>query len=369
MAAITGLAFTVVAGSVSAAPTSLKASSSAPAASIAATTCVAQIQKGSKLVDVYENYYKYAYKKIKGTKKYRKVIVKARRKLKTSCTRQCVRTKTKKEKRYHYKTVTVKGKKKKVRTGKAFYVTVRQPVYKTVKKTVTVKKGNKLVKTKKKVRVYVFEKCKISNSSSAGTPVKVTLLANSVANLDFGAFQRVAPITGTLTGFIPGGYKLNQDNQISLTRGNLLLGQTNVFIDDDCHGGQVSAAIRTGTPTNVNLDPTRQSISTVQTSGTVTATAYTKIQLPLELRNDDDGCDQPYITTGYTEFTQTFFLKGKIVKGLGLAKLNLVSAPDPLDVQACLSPGSPTSPCNNTALVIPLPIIVSTNLMVNVAIG
>jgi hypothetical protein len=369
LAGVTAVAFALVAASVSAAPTSLKTSASTPTASAAATTCAAQIQKGSKLVDVYENYYKYAYKKIKGTKKYRKVIVRSRRKLQTSCTRQCVQTKSKKEKRYHYKTVTVKGKKKKVRTGKPYYVKVTQPVYKTVKKTVTVKKGNKLVKVKKKVRVYVFEKCKISKSSSAGAPVKVTLLNGSVANLDFGAFQRVAPVNGTLTGFIPGGYKLNQDNQISLTRGNLTLGQTNVFIDDDCHGGQVSAAIRTGTPTNVNLDPTRQSISTLQASGTVTATAYTKIQLPLELRNDDDGCDQPYITTGYTEFTQTFFLKGKIQKGLGLAKLNLTSAPDPLDVQACLSPGSPTSPCNNTALVIPLPIIVSTNLLVSVSVG
>jgi hypothetical protein len=369
LAAVTAVAFALVAASVSAAPTSLKASAPTPTASAAATTCAAQIQKGSKLVDVYENYYKYAYKKIKGTKKYRKAIVRSRRKLQTSCTRQCVRTKSKKEKRYHYKTVKVKGKKKKVRTGKPYYVKVAQPVYKTVKKTVTVKKGNKLVKVKKKVRVYVFEKCKISTSSSAGAPVRVTLLNGSVANLDFGAFQRVAPVNGTLTGFIPGGYKLNQDNQISLTRGNLTLGQTNVFIDDDCHGGQVSAAIRTGTPTNINLDPTRQSISTLQASGTVTATAYTKIQLPLELRNDDDGCDQPYITTGYTEFTQTFFLKGKIQKGLGLAKLNLVSAPDPLDVQACLSPGSPTSPCNNSALIIPLPIIVSTNLLVSVSVG
>jgi hypothetical protein len=369
LAAVTAVAFALVAASVSAAPTSLKASAPTPAASAAATTCAAQIQKGSKLVDVYENYYKYAYKKIKGTKKYRKAIVRSRRKLQTSCTRQCVRTKSKKEKRYHYKTVKVKGKKKKVRTGKPYYVKVAQPVYKTVKKTVTVKKGNRLVKVKKKVRVYVFEKCKISTSSSAGAPVRVTLLNGSVANLDFGAFQRVAPVNGTLTGFIPGGYKLNQDNQISLTRGNLTLGQTNVFIDDDCHGGQVSAAIRTGTPTNINLDPTRQSISTLQASGTVTATAYTKIQLPLELRNDDDGCDQPYITTGYTEFTQTFFLKGKIQKGLGLAKLNLVSAPDPLDVQACLSPGSPTSPCNNSALIIPLPIIVSTNLLVSVSVG
>ncbi|MDX6700843.1 MAG: hypothetical protein QOF26_1069 [Baekduia sp.] len=374
LAAITAVAFALVAASVGLAPSSFGATAPGPTAQAAATTtCTAQILKSGKLVDVSETYYKYVFKKIKGTKKYRKVIVSAKRKLQVSCSRSCVRTKSKKVKRYHYKTVTktVNGKRRKVkvRTGKPYTVTVSQPVYKTVKKTVTVKKGNRLVKTKKKVRVYVFEKCKATNSSSSGTPVKVTLLTGSVANLDFGAFQRVAPITGTLSGFIPGGYKLNQDNQISLTRGNMLLGRTDVFIDDDCHGGQVSAAIRTGTPTNVVLDPTRQSISTVQSSGTVTATAYTKIQLPLELRNDDDGCDQPYITTGYTEFLQTFFLKGKLQKGTGLAKLNLTSAPDPLDVQACLSQGSPTSPCNNSALIIPLPIIVSTNLLVNVQIG
>ena len=370
LAAITAVAFALVAASVGVAPAALKSSSTNVRATAAADTCVAQIAKGSKYVDVYERYYKYAYKKIKGSKKYRKAIVTAKRKMKVSCTRACVRTKTKKQKKYKYKTVTRKGKKVKVRTGKPRTVTVRVPIYKTVKKTVTVKKGNRLVKVKKKVRVYAFEKCKAkAGSNEAGTPVKVTMLSGSVANLDFGAFQRQAPISGTLTGFIPGGYKLNQDNQISLTRGNLLLGQTNVFIDDDCHGGQVSAAIRTGNPTNVNLDPTRQSVSTLTAAGTVTATAYTKIQLPLELRNDDDGCDQPYITTGYTEFTQTFFLKGKLQKGLGLAKLNLTSAPDPLDVQACLSPGSPTSPCNNTALVIPLPIIVSTNLWVSIKVG
>jgi hypothetical protein len=371
LACITAVAFAIVAGSVGLAPAALKTSSASPrATAAAAATCTAQILKSGKLVDVYERYYKYAYKKIKGTGKYRKVVVTARRKLQVSCTRACVRTKSKKQKKYKYKTVVKNGKKVRVRTGKPTTVTVQAPIYKTVKKSVTVKKGNRLVKVNKKVRVYTFEKCKTTgNSTDAGTPVKVTLLSGSVANLDFGTFQRQANITGTLTGFIPGGYKLNQDNQINLTRGNMLLGQTNVFIDDACNGGQVSAAIRTGNPTNVNLDPTRQSVSTLTAAGGITATAYTKIQLPLELRNDDDGCNKPYITTGYTEFLQTFFLKGKIQKGLGLNKVSLTSAPDPLDVQACLSAGSPTSPCNNTALIIPLPIIVSTSLVVGIKVG
>jgi hypothetical protein len=370
LACLCVVAFALVAASVGAAPSAVTSAGAGPTASAAAAdTCPAQILKSGKLADVYEKYYKYAYKRIKGSKKYRKVVVAAKRRLMVSCTRACVRTKTKNVKRYKYKTVVRKGRKVKVRTGKPKTVKVTVPIYKTVKKTVTVKKGNRIVKAKKKVRVYTYEKCKSSGSSAAGTPVRIALLDGSVANLDFGAFQRVAPVSGSLTGLIAGGYKLNQDNQITLTRGNLALGQTNVFIDDDCHGGEVSAAIRTGTPTNVLLDPTRQSISTLTAAGGVTATAYTKIQLPLELRNDDDGCDQPYITTGYTEFTQTFFLKGKIAKGLGLAKLTLTSPPDPLDVQACLSPGSPTSPCNNSALIIPLPIIVSTSLVVSIKVG
>jgi hypothetical protein len=341
LALITAVAFALVAASVSAAPKGLETSADAPVASAAADTCTAQIQKGSKLVDVYERYYKYAFKKLKGTKKYQKVIMQARRKMKVSCARACVKTKLKKKKRV--------------------------PVYTTVKRTVTVKKGNRLVKVKKKVRVYVFQKCKASGASSLGTPVKATLLPGSIAHLDFGAFTRDAPLSGFLSGFIPGGYQLSQDNQIQFTRGAIQLGQTNVFIDDDCNGGQVSAAIRTGSPTNVGLQPTRQSISTVLASGGVTATIYSNIQLPLELRNDDDGCNSPYITTGYSEFLQTFFLKGKIQKGTGLAKLALTSAPDPLDVVACLSPGSPTSPCNG--FQIPLPIIVSLSVTVNVQIG
>jgi hypothetical protein len=339
----TAIAFGLVAGSVSAAPAHLKRTPAQQqtTANAAATSCVAKILKGGKLVDLYERYYKYKFKKLKGSKKYKRVIVRARRKLKTSCVRQCAKTKVKKGKRY--------------------------PVYKTVKKKVTVKKKNRLVKAKRKVRVHVFEKCKVSSSSATGTPVKVTLLQGSVVNLDFGAFKREGGLTGQLTGFIPGGYNIGQDNQINLTRGNINLGQTNVFIDDDCNGGQVSAAIRTGTPTQVGLDGTRQSISTLTSAGNVTATVYTNIKLPLDLRNDDDGCNQPYITTGYSEFRQTFFVKGKIEKGTGLSKLKLTSPPDPLDVVACLSPGPPTSPCNG--FQIPLPIIVSLNLTVKIDVG
>jgi hypothetical protein len=165
---------------------------------------------------------------------------------------------------------------------------------------------------------------------------------------------------------VPGGIKLGSDFQITLTSGEIRLDPTAIFIDDDC-GGQVSAAIRTGSPTTVTLDKSRTSTSTVLANGTVTATAYMVIHLPLELRNDDSGCNSPYITTGYTDWKQTFFLKGKLDPKLALSKLRLVSAPDLIDVPSCLSPGVSTSPCNGFA--IPLATQISTQLYVAIKLA
>jgi hypothetical protein len=324
--------------------------SSAVTASIAApqgpgatpsANCVAMIQKGKKLVAVYEKVYKYKFVKVKGTKRFQRKIVFVRQKLKVPCAKQCV------------KMVKKKGKLK--------------PVYVVVNRKVLAPKHGVLRKVKKRIRTYRFVKCKAKNNgASLGTPVSITLLDGSKANLDFGAFQREAALTGTLKGFVPGGIHLGTDFQITLSSGSINLGSTAVFIDDDC-SGQVSAAIRTGSPTNVLLDKTKTSTSTVLANGNVTASANMLIHLPLELRNDDNGCNSPYITTGYTDWQETFFLKGKLDPKLALAKLKLVSAPDLIDVPSCLSPGVPTSPCNGFA--IPLPVQISTELYVAIKLS
>lgn len=365
LAALVVVAFAVVAGSVRAAPAA--PTQQAPTvemgssvATVAATKCVAKIKRGSKLVDATETYYKYRYKKVKGSKRFKRVIVRAKRKLKVSCARQCVRTKVKKVTKYKR---DKKGHIKRNKKGRKIKVTVRKrvPVYKTVKKKVTVKRHNKLVKVRKKVRVYVMQKCKSTSSSESGQPVKITLLDGSAATLDFGSFQRVTALTGEFKGFVAGGFQLSRDNQITLTGGSLSMAPTDVFIDDDC-GGQVSASIRTGSPATVRLDPTRKSVSTVLASGSITTTAYTIIRLPLELRNDDGGCNQPYITTGYTDMKKTFFLSGKIESSTGLTRLSLRSAAEPFDVDACISPGPSTAPCSQFS--VPMSIMLSTKLVV-----
>ena len=309
----------------------LSSPTDSPSASAAAAKCVAQIRKGSKLVPVYQKTYVYKYVKT-GPGKYKRVVKRVRRKVKVSCAKQCVVMKKK------------KGK--------------RRPVYVTKRVKVKIKRGNRILTVKRRKRVYKYGRCPASSSNTLGVPVRISILDGSYANLDFGAFQRQAPVSGTFKGFIPGKIHLDADTQVTLTGGSLTIGETPVFIDDDCDG-QVSAAIKTGTPTTVALDPTRTSVATLFASGTVTSIAYTTIHLPLALRNDDSGCNSPYITTGYSTFNQTFFLKGKVGDG-GLTSLTLTSAPDSLDVVACLSQGQPTSPCNG--FQIPLPILVSTKL-------
>lgn len=340
LATICALLVAITAGPAGAASGQAAAAGGSPAADAAAAKCVALIEKGKKLVAVYEKVYRYKFVKVKGSKSFKRKIVKVRQKMRVGCAKQCVLTKTK------------KGK--------------RKPVFVVVKKKVVVPRRGRLVTVTQRIRTYKFTKCKAKSGTNLGTPVTINILPESVAVLDFGAFQREAPLSGQLKGFVPGGINLSADSQITLTKGNIALDPTAVFIDDDCKG-KVSAAIRTGNGTAVTLDKTRTSTSTVFSTGTVTSTAYTVVRVPLELRNDDNGCDSPYITTGYSEFKQTFFLKGKLDPKLALAKLKLVSAPDLIDVPVCLSPGVPTDPCNG--FEIPLPIQISTQLYVSVKLG
>jgi hypothetical protein len=304
-------------------------------------TCAALIlNREGQLVTLRTTTYKYKFTRIKKGKdkgKFKRTIRRVRVAVRVSCAKQCV------------KVVKKKGK--------------YQNVFSIKRVKVKVKKRNRIVTVKKRQRVYRFTDCKeLPSAEELGTPVKVTINPGSYALLDFGSFTRQAPIAGTLRGFVPGRIKLGTDVQVTLTRGGVNIGQTNVFIDDACNG-QVSAAIRTGNPTRVAIDSTKTSTATLLQSGTATSIFNASIQLPLELRNEDTGCNDPYITTGYSVFNKTFFLRGKVGQG-GLSKLVVTSPPDTLEVVACLTPGIPTQPC--TGFQVPIPILVSVRVSVGI---
>ena len=316
-------------------------SADARARSAQSGSCAALIRnRDGKPSTLRTTTYKYKFVRIKkGPNKGRfaRKIVKVKIAVKVSCAKQCVAL-TKKRGKY-------------------------RNVYSVRKVTRKIVKRGKIVKVKRRARVYRFADCGTwPNIAATGTPVRIDLLPGSFALLDFGSFTRQAAIGGNVRGFLPGTFKPNTDLQLNINRGNVTVGTTAVFIDDDCNG-QVSTSLRTGNPTRVLVDETKTSTATLLASGTATSVFHARIQLPLELRNDDAGCNDPFITTGYSEFKHTFFFRGKVGPA-GLVKLQVSSPPDTLQVIACLTPGTPTQPCNG--FQVPIPILVSTKLTVRI---
>ena len=302
--------------------------------------CVAQTVKNGKLVPLRRSLYRYRFARIaKGRNKgrFRRTIIQVTVQVKTSCITQCVQLRQK---------------------GDSL-----QPTYRVRRIWVREPSRGRLVMVKRLRRVWLLGPCaSLPSIEALGTPVTVSVLDKSLLTYDFSAFKREAPVTGRLRGYVPGKLIDKADNQVILTSGTLDLGRTTLFTDRVC-GGQPSDSIRTGEPSRLRLDPGRQSRLTLGQNGTVNALAYMVLDLPLELRNGDDGCTRPYITTGYSTASEAIRLAGS-VGTQGLAQVPLKMAPADIDLLGCLSPGVTTQPCNG--FEIPLPATVSMSLAVSV---
>ena len=259
--------------------------------------------------------------------------------------------------------------KKKVRNKQGKLVTkrVRVFVYIYVKKKVKVHGKTRIIRVKRKVPK--MGPCKKKKSSSKGIPVRITLTDASVGHVDFGAFVRDIPLTGSVRGFIIGkGFVLGQDNLIQISGAHIDLAPTGIFIDDVCNG-EVSDAIRTDPSSYTELDPTTTSNTVeVKPDSSVSGLLHMRVQVALDLRNDDTGCDQPYVTTGWTDFTVPLFIKGKLGAGKGGLTTTVKVGETVLDdLSACLALGDPDQACNGFA--IPFPGIFSAEIVGTVKIG
>jgi hypothetical protein len=93
-----------------------------------------------------------------------------------------------------------------------------------------------------------------------------------------------------------------------------------------------------------------------------------RVQVSLDLRNDDAGCNDPYFTTGWTDFTVPLFVKGKLTSTReGLTTILTVGETVLDDLSACLAQGDPTLPCNGFA--IPFPGILTADIVSTVKVG
>lgn len=305
--------------------------------------CIAQVLKKGKLVPLRQSLYRYRYVRItKGRNrgKFRRTIILARVQVKTACITQCVQLRKK---------------------GGAL-----SPVYRTRRVWVREPSRGRLVKVKRLRRVWLLGPCaSLPSIEALGTPVVVNVLANSALTFDFSAFKRQSVVTGQLRGYVPGKILEDADNQVILTSGGFDLSRTTMFSDKVC-GGQVSDSIRTADPSRLKLDDTRQSTLTLGQNGTVVALTHMILALPFELRNGDDGCSKPYVSTGYSTANETIRLAGS-VGAQGLAGVPMKMSPTDIDLFGCLAPGSTTQPCNG--FEVPLPATVSMALQVSVVAG
>ncbi len=321
-----------------------QASASIPAAAAAAAggRCpVLKLDARGRLTPLRTRTYVYRYRR---ARRYRRTVflrrvVAVRHIVRTSCVHQCVRM------------VKRGGRYRSVYTPRLVHVRVRR--------------GDRIVIVRRRRAAYRLGPCAgTPTAESTGVPVSITLLPGSVFVLDTGVAKQRVALSGTLRGFVPGPVLRSGDVQVILTRGTLQLASTPVIVDTAC-SGRSSASIRTGTPATASVDPTSQSTSTLLADGTLTAIAHLQIDLPLELRNNDTGCDAPYITTGYTEFDTALLLSGHEGSS-GLGDVALTSAAEQTTIGACLSPGISTQPCNGFEF--PLSFLFSAQLQVAVTL-
>lgn len=335
LAALTALTATAGAAIPTAAPALKKGDKSG--------VCIAQILKKGKLVPLQQSLYRYRYVRItKGRNrgKFRRTIIQARVQVKTACITQCVQLRKK---------------------GNSL-----TPVFRTRRVWVREPSRGRLVKVKRLRRVWLLGPCaSLPSIEALGTPVVVNVLDKSSLTFDFSAFKRQSVVTGQLRGYVPGKILEDADNQVILTSGRFDLGRTTMFSDTVC-GGQLSDSIRTADPSRLKLDETRQSTLTLGQNGTVNALTHMVLDLPFELRNGDDGCSKPYISTGYSTASETIRLTGAL-GAQGLAGVPVKMAPTDIDLLGCLAPGSTTQPCNG--FQVPLPATVSMALQVAVVAG
>jgi hypothetical protein len=184
-----------------------------------------------------------------------------------------------------------------------------------------------------------------------------------VATIDLGnGAVRTLPLTGSVSGFIPGGYSLGRDNRITFTRAQIGVTPTDVLTD----GCASPALARIDPATAASLDPARPGGATVKATGEVTVDAGILLRTVLDLRQDN-GCGADAVPGGYADTPLTVALAGTIERGTGLARLHLVSAPTPVTLQACLTPRGSGDRC--AAAPAAVPATATIDLVVKVAIG
>jgi hypothetical protein len=189
------------------------------------------------------------------------------------------------------------------------------------------------------------------------------VLDGSTLTADFGSGNvRTLALGGRLRGNISGGYQLNRDNVIHLTKGAVTVAPADV-LTDTC---AAPALARINPATTITLDPAHPADATMLATGDVSTAPSFTLHTVLDLR-PDAGCGATATPSGYADSAISVVLSGKVAMGTGLTALTLDSAPTPATVQACLTPGDPAKPCTEAPTA--LTVTTTVHAVVNVKVG
>lgn len=209
------------------------------------------------------------------------------------------------------------------------------------------------------------------------TTVTVTLLPGSVAIVEIPALPLPGgqvvigtgvtygvPLTGTLTGVVAGKVELLKDIPVTLKSAAIKPGVVDVLGDPSCGG---AATLRINPASIVTLDGSRPSRAVLKPSGVASATANVMLRLAFDSRTEP-GCDKPLVGMGYSETPFSAKVEGK-VGAKGLLALPLASAPTPVTVAVCLTPGAADKPCATGPVGYPVKITVRVEVAISLKSG
>lgn len=275
--------------------------------------------------------------------------------------------------RLAYKTVRRKGKKRKIIVTKRVKVTAKcppqpcqkldvsdKPVFEKKKLVILVKLRGRLVKRKRTVKmpVVTYEGC----DNVGGLAVAVEILAGSEVELDWDSVIRKTAIRGYVKGYLTAEkYDIDTPNTIIFSGGAITADPVGVFLDDKCKG-RVTTALGTHY-TNVTLDASKDQTMETDPSQRITGSLSFNVRIALSMRPGSDGCDDPYIVTGYTDTKLRLRFNGTF----NATKTEVKTVETYLDLWACITPGDPDKPCSSYR--VPFPTLMRTRVLGKVYLG
>jgi hypothetical protein len=235
------------------------------------------------------------------------------------------------------------------------------PVVRYVRRRVTERRGNRLVRVSRRVGVYEFVACPVHEPLPVGTALRLGLQPGSALELDFGGFQRTVPLSGELGAVVTASDLLRRETHFAVRSGALDLAPTGIFLDDDC--GAVSAHVTLATPGAAAPAADREHPGAVLADGSALLTLRLDLHIATTWRDDAAPCEAPPRTYAATTSTLDLSFLGR----LDGEQAALTSSTANWDLSLCLDKAPPDTPCAGN--VVPLPVRATAKLALRVTRG